>query len=155
MQMTDVDGAGAGAVVLAHLLFDSIKDTPRPPCRRYVSFEFSSSGLSIPLLSRQLVAGANPGIPGRMQCQWNLLLSCLRTESPYVMVTSLEVFAILRPFDKRKIQCRQSDDSRREGIRLAYLCLHTIIQRAEKNESGGRLVGLIVIDIERLERRLR
>jgi len=68
------------------------------------------------------------------------LQSCHGTEAPYVMlsrVTSLEGLAILRPFDKRKIQCRQSEDSRREAKRLEFLRLHTVILHGDKNESGA------------------
>jgi len=67
------------------------------------------------------------------------LQNCRGTESPYVMlsrVTSLEGLAILRPFDKRKIQSRQSEDSRREAKRLEYLRLHTIIQYGDEDESA-------------------
>jgi hypothetical protein len=65
--------------------------------------------------------------------------NCHGTESPYVMlsrVTSLDGLAILRPFDKRKIQCRQSEDSRRETRRLEFLRMHTIIQHGDENESA-------------------
>ena len=68
------------------------------------------------------------------------LQSCHGTESPYVMlsrVTSLEGLAILRPFDKRKIQCRQSEDSRREKKRLDFLRMHTIIQHGDESESAS------------------
>ncbi|KAJ3880116.1 hypothetical protein F5051DRAFT_400738 [Lentinula edodes] len=43
--------------------------------------------------------------------------SCSGTESPYVMVsrvTSLSGLLILRPFQLKKIQCRQSEDMRNE-----------------------------------------
>ena len=68
------------------------------------------------------------------------LQSCHGTESPYVMlsrVTSLEGLAILRPFDKRKIQCRQSEDSRREARRLEFLRLHTVVQHGDEHESAA------------------
>jgi ATP-dependent exoDNAse (exonuclease V) alpha subunit len=44
--------------------------------------------------------------------------SCQSVESVYVMlsrVTTLEGLAILRPFDKQKIQNRMSEDRRKEG----------------------------------------
>ncbi|KAJ3878153.1 hypothetical protein F5879DRAFT_762646, partial [Lentinula edodes] len=50
--------------------------------------------------------------------------SCRGTESPYVMasrVKSLDGLLILRPFQLKKIQCRQSEDSRNEHARLKYL----------------------------------
>jgi len=59
------------------------------------------------------------------------LQSCRGTESPYVMVsrvTSLDGLLLLRPFDKKKIQCRQSEDSREEMKRLHLLHLQTAIQ---------------------------
>jgi len=68
------------------------------------------------------------------------LQSCYGTESPYVMllqVTSLEGLAILRPFDKWKIQCQQSEDSRRETRRLDFLRMHTIIQHGNESESAS------------------
>ncbi|KAJ3927527.1 MAG: hypothetical protein NXY57DRAFT_903755 [Lentinula lateritia] len=43
------------------------------------------------------------------------LESCTGTESPYVMVswvTSLSSLLILRPFQCKRIQCRQSEDLR-------------------------------------------
>ena len=73
------------------------------------------------------------------------LQSCRGTESPYVMlsrVTSLEGLAILRPFDKRKIQSRQSEDSRREAKRLEYLRLHTVVQCGDEDESAAARVIL-------------
>jgi hypothetical protein len=65
------------------------------------------------------------------------LQSCHGTESPYVMlshVTSLEGVTILRPFNKRKIQCRQSEDRRREEKRLDFLRLHTILLHGDESE---------------------
>ncbi|KIL57047.1 hypothetical protein M378DRAFT_48892, partial [Amanita muscaria Koide BX008] len=41
------------------------------------------------------------------------LQSCKGTETPYVMISracSLEGLLILRPFDRKKICCRQSED---------------------------------------------
>ncbi|PPQ87203.1 hypothetical protein CVT26_012556 [Gymnopilus dilepis] len=52
-------------------------------------------------------------------------------------VTSLQGPAILRPFDKRKIQGRLSEDRRRETKRLEYLRLHTILKRGEVEESAA------------------
>ncbi|PCH37359.1 hypothetical protein WOLCODRAFT_48061, partial [Wolfiporia cocos MD-104 SS10] len=54
--------------------------------------------------------------------------SCRGTEAPYVMisrVTSLEGLIILRPFDRGKISCRQSQDMRNEMVRLNILRLQT------------------------------
>ncbi|KAJ3927247.1 MAG: hypothetical protein NXY57DRAFT_863682, partial [Lentinula lateritia] len=50
--------------------------------------------------------------------------SCRGTEAPYVMalrVKSIDGLLILRPFQLKKIQCRQSEDSRKEHARLDYL----------------------------------
>lgn len=68
------------------------------------------------------------------------LQSCFGTESAYVMasrVKSLNGLAILRPFDKRKIQSRQSEDSRKEAKRLEYLNLHTIMRVGSGEESAS------------------
>ncbi|KAI1782872.1 hypothetical protein LXA43DRAFT_851758, partial [Ganoderma leucocontextum] len=49
------------------------------------------------------------------------LESCTGTEAPYVMLSraiSLEGILILRPFNKKKIRCRQSEDLRKECRRL-------------------------------------
>lgn len=65
------------------------------------------------------------------------LQSCYGTEAPYVMisrVTSLDGLLILRPFDKKKIQCRQSEDSRREMRCLDILRLKSIIQHGGGTE---------------------
>jgi len=90
------------------------------------------------------------------------LQSCHGTESPYVMlsrVTSLEGLAILRPFDKHKIQSRQSEDSRRETKRLEFLRMHTIIQHGDENESAmaqmilskSRYHDQISMDVDEIE----
>jgi hypothetical protein len=72
------------------------------------------------------------------------LESCVGTESPYVMVSrvkSLDGLRILRPFNIAKIQCHQSEDSRREFRRLELLRLLTIVEfgttseRAEAQEA--------------------
>ncbi|PPQ87187.1 hypothetical protein CVT26_012392 [Gymnopilus dilepis] len=52
-------------------------------------------------------------------------------------VTSLQGLAILRPFDRRKIQGRLSEDRRRETKRLEYLRLHTILKHGEVEESAA------------------
>ncbi|KAF9063878.1 hypothetical protein BDP27DRAFT_1161469, partial [Rhodocollybia butyracea] len=52
------------------------------------------------------------------------LQSCRKTEPPYVMVsraTSLEGLLVLRDFDRRKIQCHSSGDTRNEARRLDFL----------------------------------
>ncbi|PPQ86519.1 hypothetical protein CVT26_008820 [Gymnopilus dilepis] len=57
--------------------------------------------------------------------------SCRGTESPYVMisrVTSLQGLLILRPFDTKKIKCRQSEDVRKEMTRLETLRWQTIAE---------------------------
>ncbi|KAJ4464238.1 hypothetical protein C8J55DRAFT_412949, partial [Lentinula edodes] len=54
--------------------------------------------------------------------------SCRGTEAPYVMVSrvrTLDGLLILRPFQFKKIQCRQSQDSRLEHRRLFFLSLET------------------------------
>ncbi|EKM80524.1 hypothetical protein AGABI1DRAFT_38352 [Agaricus bisporus var. burnettii JB137-S8] len=56
------------------------------------------------------------------------LQSCHGCEAPYVMlsrVTSLEGLLILRPFDIRRIQCRPSEDTRKEMERLLGIHLQT------------------------------
>ena len=58
------------------------------------------------------------------------LESCSGTESPYVMLsraTSLQSVIILRPFSKKKIRCRSSQDVRNEFQRLRRLQLRTKI----------------------------
>ncbi|KAJ3884612.1 hypothetical protein GG344DRAFT_12797, partial [Lentinula edodes] len=50
--------------------------------------------------------------------------SCSGTEAPYVMVsrvTCLSGLIILCPFQLKRIQCRQSEDMRKETTRLHYL----------------------------------
>ena len=57
------------------------------------------------------------------------LQSCKGTEAPYVMlsrVKSLNGLLILRPFEQRKIQCRQSEELRAELKRLECLRLQTL-----------------------------
>ncbi|KAI9059158.1 hypothetical protein FKP32DRAFT_1535286, partial [Trametes sanguinea] len=56
------------------------------------------------------------------------LAGCVGTEAPYVMLsraTSLDGVVILRPFDFKKISCRQSEDLRKECARLRVLELQT------------------------------
>ncbi|KAJ3851611.1 hypothetical protein EV368DRAFT_17583, partial [Lentinula lateritia] len=58
------------------------------------------------------------------------LESCRGTEAPYVMVSrvkTLDGLLVLRPFHLKKIQCRQSEDSRLEHKRLHLLALETIV----------------------------
>ena len=50
-------------------------------------------------------------------------------------VTSLDGLIILRPFDKGKIQCRQSEDSRNETKWLQNLHLETIIKYGSPTEA--------------------
>ncbi|KIK53150.1 hypothetical protein GYMLUDRAFT_136814, partial [Collybiopsis luxurians FD-317 M1] len=62
------------------------------------------------------------------------LESCSGTESPYVMVSrvkSLDGLLVLRPFQLKKIQCRQSQDLRLEGKRLECLQLQTRVKFAQ------------------------
>jgi hypothetical protein len=66
------------------------------------------------------------------------LESCHGTESPYVMlsrVKSLNGLRILRPFSITKIQCRQSEDTRRELRRLNILQLLSITEFGNVSES--------------------
>jgi hypothetical protein len=66
------------------------------------------------------------------------LESCHGTESPYVMlsrVKSLDGLRILRPFSITKIQCRQSEDTRRELRCLNSLQLFTITELGSTLES--------------------
>lgn len=65
------------------------------------------------------------------------LESCVGTESPYVMVSrvkSLDGSRILRPFNITKIQCHQSEDSRKEFRRLELLHLLTIVEFGTTSE---------------------
>ncbi|KAI0077939.1 hypothetical protein K474DRAFT_1569156, partial [Panus rudis PR-1116 ss-1] len=58
------------------------------------------------------------------------LQNCHGTEAPYVMISrvkSLDGLRILRPFDRKKIQCHPSEDVRKEFLRLEILCLQTLI----------------------------
>ena len=67
------------------------------------------------------------------------LESCHGTESPYVMISrvkSLNGLHILRPFNISKIQCRQSEDTRRELQRLNFLQLLTIADLGDPLESA-------------------
>ncbi|KAJ3846310.1 hypothetical protein EV368DRAFT_10322, partial [Lentinula lateritia] len=55
---------------------------------------------------------------------------CRGTEAPYVMasyVSSIDGLLLLRPFQLKKIQCRQrqSEDSRKEHACLEFLALQT------------------------------
>jgi PIF1-like helicase len=62
---------------------------------------------------------------------------CRGTESPYVMVsraTSLEGLVILTPFSKSKICCRQSEDTRKEFLRLKLLALETVVRHGTADE---------------------
>lgn len=59
------------------------------------------------------------------------LESCSGTEAPYVMasrVKSLDGLLILRPFDKKKIRCNSSEDTRKEERRLKSMHDNTIHQ---------------------------
>ncbi|KAJ3878273.1 hypothetical protein F5051DRAFT_328367 [Lentinula edodes] len=56
--------------------------------------------------------------------------SCHGTEAPYVIISrvkTLDGLLILRLFQLKKIQCRQSQDNRVEQQRLHYLSLTTIV----------------------------
>jgi hypothetical protein len=67
------------------------------------------------------------------------LESCFGTESPYVMISrvrSLDGLRILRPFNIAKIQCRQSEDSRREFRRLDFIRLLTIVEFGTASEKA-------------------
>lgn len=65
---------------------------------------------------------------------------CHGTESPYVMISrvkSLDGLLILRPFQKKRIQSRQSEDTRNEMIRLSSLRLKTLMQRGDPEEAAS------------------
>lgn len=65
--------------------------------------------------------------------------SCRGTEAPYVMasrVKSLDGLLILRPFQLKKIQCRQSEDSRKEHTRLNILAVHTTMSHGSVGEQA-------------------
>jgi hypothetical protein len=71
--------------------------------------------------------------------------SCRGTESPYVMisrVTSLDGLLILRPFNKSKISCHQSEESRHESRRLDILRLLTIMDGGSPEESTSARLSL-------------
>jgi hypothetical protein len=73
------------------------------------------------------------------------LESCKGTESPYVMisrVTSLKGLLILRPFKSSKIQCRLSEDTRKEFRRLEKLRLHTIVETGTTEEKAAAQILL-------------
>lgn len=56
------------------------------------------------------------------------LQGCTGTEAPYVMLsraTSIDGILVLRPFDKKKIRCRPSEDFRKECRRLCCLRMET------------------------------
>ena len=57
-------------------------------------------------------------------------------------VTSLEGLLILRPFKSSKIQCRLSEDTRKEFKRLEKLRLHTIVETGTMEEKAGAQILL-------------
>lgn len=70
------------------------------------------------------------------------LQSCLSIEAAYVMlsrVKSLEGLMILRPFDRKKITSRQSEDSRREFSRLDVLNLQTKRRQSDDVDEQRRI----------------
>ena len=77
--------------------------------------------------------------------------SCSGTELPYVMVsraTSLAGLLILRPFQKNKIRCRQSQDSRNEFRRLQSLALETMKAHRTEDECE-QTTPLLSDDVEK------
>lgn len=65
------------------------------------------------------------------------LESCKGSESPYVMISrvkSLDGLLIMRPFNKKKICCRLSEDVRREFGRLRMLELLTLVEHGSHDE---------------------
>ena len=67
------------------------------------------------------------------------LQSCTGTEAPYVMisrVTSLDGILVLRPFDFKKIRCRQSEYSRKESARINILQLKTKMKHGTLTENA-------------------
>jgi hypothetical protein len=65
------------------------------------------------------------------------LQGCDGTESAYVMiswVTSLQGLLILRPFEKKKIQCNMSEDTRKEFRRLHILNLHSLMEYGNEDD---------------------
>jgi len=65
------------------------------------------------------------------------LQSCKGTEAPYVMASraqTLNGLLILRPFEKKKICCRESEDARKEKERLKILNLLTLTQLGSDSE---------------------
>ncbi|KAF8223595.1 hypothetical protein L208DRAFT_1316099, partial [Tricholoma matsutake] len=62
------------------------------------------------------------------------LQSCRGTEAPYVMASracSLDGLLILRPFDRKKICCRESEDTCQEGWQLKMLNLLMLLKASE------------------------
>jgi hypothetical protein len=83
------------------------------------------------------------------------LQSCKGTEAPYVMlsrVKSLKGLLILRPFEKKKIQCRQSEDVRTEMLRLEALSLETIINTSN-NEIEKKNVNKLLHNLHENKRK--
>lgn len=79
------------------------------------------------------------------------LQSCHGTESPYVMISrvrSLEGLVILRPFDKGKVTCRQSEDARRETKHLAILELQTTAFTGNVDEARVALSSLAELGVD-------
>ncbi len=77
--------------------------------------------------------------------------SCRGTEAPCVMlsrVKSLTGLLILRPFDPKKIQCRQSEDLRLELHRLSKLEEKTKLERTNKTDVRTEAVGSTAIGHE-------
>ena len=65
---------------------------------------------------------------------------CHGTESPYVMISqvkSLDGLLILRPFQKKRIQSRQLEDTQNEMIQLYNLRLKTLMERGNPEEVAG------------------
>lgn len=78
------------------------------------------------------------------------LQSCTGMESPYVMISRVKSLAgllILRPFNIKKITCRQSQDMRRENDRLHILDLKTTVLAGTTTESRVAAASLTLLGI--------
>ena len=73
------------------------------------------------------------------------LQSCKGTEAPYVMAScarSLDGLLILRPFDRRKICCRESEDTCKEKQQSKILNLVTLLKFGNESEKQQAIQDL-------------
>jgi hypothetical protein len=80
--------------------------------------------------------------------------SCRGTESVYVMlsrVTSIDRLRILRPFNIKKIQCRPSEDSRKETMRVSILA-GTVSTPISLNDVSKQIFSVAPEELENHEK---